>query len=208
MHASNRPGILLLLFALSVLSFTQGASAQTRRTATRTDEIDAFGGFTYLDNDYRPPHPNYGVTLGADYTHFIPQFRGLITPSVQIRGTITPGSADTQKTIQVGIKLATTYRRFHPYGDFLFGNGVITFPLPPNPVPGTAYRVRDSSAVYTYGGGITYDFRPNWSAMVDYQHQYWDLGARPSPSPPDRFYPQALTFGVVFHIPLKAYKTR
>jgi hypothetical protein len=204
MHESNRLGkFLVIVIPVIAIMLSTGASAQASKTADRIAEVDVFGGFTSLDNNYTPPYANYGVTLGADYTHYIKRYRGLITPSFQLRGTITPGSGNSQKTIAGGLKLATTYRRLHPYGDFLLGDGVITFPLPPNPIPGNTYRIRDSSVAYIYGGGLTYDLKPNWSAMVDYQRQYWDLGGHP----PDRFYPQALTFGVVFHIPLKAYRT-
>jgi opacity protein-like surface antigen len=204
MRERNRLGTLLFIFIpLIAAMLATTAFAQARKTADRSSELDAFGGFTYLDSDYYDPRNNFGVTLGADYTYFIKHYHGLIIPSFQVRGTLTPGPADSQKTIAAGLKLATTYHRLHPYGDFLVGGGVITFPLPPNPIPGVSYRIRDSSTVYTYGGGITYDFRPNWSAMVDYQRQRWNLGD----NPPDIFHPQAVTFGVVFHIPLKAYKT-
>jgi hypothetical protein len=203
MRERNRLGTLLFIFMpLIAAMFAATTFAQSRKTADRSSEIDAFGGFTYLDSDYYDPRNNFGVTLGADYTYFIKRYRGLIIPSFQVRGTITPGPADSQKTISGGLKLATTYRRLHPYGDFLFGNGIITFPIPPNAPPGI-YRVRDSSAVYTYGGGLTYDLKPSWSVMADYQRQSWDLGN----NPPDRLHPQGVTVGVVFHIPLKAYKT-
>jgi hypothetical protein len=202
MREQNRLGTLVFIFIpLIAAMLSTTAFAQARRTADRSSELDAFGGFTYLDSDYYAPYNNFGGTLGADYTYFLKRYRGLIIPSFQVRGTITPGPADSQKTVSAGLKVATTYRRLHPYGDFLFGGGVITFPRPSNPIPGAPYR--DNSAVYTYGGGITYDFRPNWSAMVDYQRQRWNLGN----TPPDVFHPQAVTFGVVFHIPLKAYKT-
>lgn len=203
MHKQNRLGTLAFIvipFLAAMLATT--AFAQAKRAADRSSELDAFGGFTYLDSDYYYPRNNFGVTLGGDYTYFIKRYHGLIIPSFQVRGTITPGPADSQKTISGGLKLATTYRNLHPYGDFLAGGGVITFPLPPNAAPGF-YRVRDSSTIYTYGGGITYDFRPNWSAMVDYQRQHWNLGD----NPPDIFHPQAVTVGIVYHIPWKAYKT-
>jgi hypothetical protein len=194
--------MLLIAFLSSPCTY-----AQAKKTADRSVEFDTFGGLTYLDNDYYAPYDNFGVTLGVDYTQFIKRYHGLITPSFQIRGTITPGSADSQKTLEGGLKLATTYRRLHPYGDFQVGLGIITFPLPPNPVPDAVYRIRDSSVIYVYGGGITYDIRRNWSIMLDYQQQHWDLGSK-RPNPPDRLTPKAATVGVVFHIPFKVYKTR
>jgi hypothetical protein len=194
--------LILLIVGYLSLGITN-TSAQARNAAQRLNELDAFAGYTYLQNDYRAPYNNSGVTLGADYTHFIKHVHGLIIPSLQVRGTIAPGVADSQRTIEIGPKIATTLGRLHPYGDFMFGMGVITFPLPPNPIPGAEYRVRDSSAVYVYGGGITYDLTRRWSALVDYQQQYWNLGEHP----PDPFYPQAVTVGLLFHIPFKPYKT-
>ncbi len=193
--------LLALLIGLVWLDSQQGI-AQSRTTATRSAEIDAFGGFNRLQSDYIPPFINYGVTLGADYTQFIKRYRGLIIPSFQLRGTIVPGNTHDEKTLQGGLKLATTYRHLHPYGALMVGQGVITFPRPAVPDPTNKYR--DSSFIYNFGGGLTYDFRRDWSLLADYQHQYWDLGGHP----PNRFYPQALTFGAVYHIPFKAFKTR
>jgi len=190
--------VLVTLFMVQ----TPHADAQSKITATRSAEFDLFGGFNRLNSDYIPPYINYGMTLGGDYTQFIKRYHGLITPSFQLRGTIVPGNTHNEKTIEGGLKLATTYRRLHPYGDFMLGQGVITFPRPANPDPNNKYR--DSSIIYIGGGGVTYDVYRGWSAMADYQYQYWDLGGHP----PNRFYPQSLTFGLVYHIPFKAYKTR
>jgi hypothetical protein len=196
----------LPLFLVGLLSLAPaGAFAQASKTADRSAEFDAFGGFTYQNDSYYSP-TNLGGTLGGDYTQFIKRYHGLITPSFQIRGTLTPGSNDSEKTIEGGLKLATTYKRLHPYGDFLFGNGIINFPRPAGLAATATYRSHDSSFIYVYGGGLTYDIKPHWSAMVDFQQQYWDFG-NALHAPPDRFYPQAITFGVVYHIPFKAYRT-
>ncbi|NYF78128.1 hypothetical protein [Granulicella arctica] len=179
------------------------ASAQAKKTATRSVDLSAFAGFTYENAAYDSPS-NIGLTFGADYTQFIKRLRGLIIPSFELRGTFTPGSTDSEKTVEGGLKLATTFKRLHPYGDFLYGGGIITFPVPANAPP--TYRRRDSSETPVYGGGITYDVRPNWSAMVDFQQQNWNFHSKP-PAAPDLLTPQLLTFGIVYHIPFKAYKT-
>ena len=176
---------------------------QARRTATRATDYDVFGGFSYVNSGYRTPRRAFGGTLGADFTKFIPQFRGLITPSLEVRGTLVSGPFVGERTFEAGLRLASTYKRFHPYGDLLVGVGVITFAHPALKIDGQLYR-RDSGFAYVYGGGLIYDTRSNFSYLADYQRQYWNLGQQP----PERIYPGVLTFGVVYHIPFKAYKTR
>jgi hypothetical protein len=204
MHLTPRPSKLFLVlvpFLASLLA--TGAMAQAKKTATRASEFDAFGGFSYVDSNYQAPLGNYGVTLGGDYTQFVPRYHGLITPSLQVRGTIAPGPTVDEKTIEGGLRLASTYKRLHPYADLLFGYGVITFNHPSLRSDGTYYS-HDSTFIYIAGGGLTFDTMTNFSLMADYQYQYWDLGEHP----PNRFYPYAATIGVVYHIPFKAYKTR
>jgi hypothetical protein len=206
-HSFRNPAVLLSLLLVGLSLGSVPAPAQSRQTATRGNEFDGFATFTGVDNNYQPPLANFGVTAGVDYTHFITRFRGLITPSFQLRGTYTPGGSVNLKSVEGGVKIASTYHRFHPYGDILFGNGVITFPKPAVPLAGGIYR--DSSFVYIVGGGVTYDVGyTHFSIMADYQHQYYDLG-RPAPLiPPTRFYPKVYSLGIVYHIPFKAYKTR
>lgn len=208
MYSTCRSIKLLALLAGYLWLGSTVAFAQARKTATRSDEFDAFGAFTLLDNNYTSPRGNYGGTLGGDYTHFIRRYRGLIIPSIQVRGSFAPGPAVGEKTLQGGLRLATTYRQFHPYGEFLVGDGILTFTHPRTMTDGRLYR-RDSSFIYVYGGGFTYDIPgrglvSEFSLLADYQRQDWNLGERP----PVRFNPQALSFGVVFHIPFKAYRTR
>jgi len=202
-HVQQAWKLFLFVFIFSVSLGTVRASGQAHSAATRTSEYDIFGGFSYVKSDYRSPDNNYGGTIGADYTRFIPQFGGLITPSVQIRATIAPGPEVDEKSFEGGFRLASTYRQFHPYVDFMLGTGVITFAHPELLLDGRLYK-RDGGFVYVYGGGVTYDLKRNFSALVDYQQQYWNLDQQP----PVRFYPGVLTFGVVYHIPFKAYKTR
>ncbi len=213
MYAAYPPGMLLVLFASLLWLSSAASSGQAKTTATRSDEFDAFAASTLLDNNYMNPRGNYGVTLRGDYTHFIHRYRGLIIPSFQVRGSVAPGSAVGEKTLQGGFRIASTYRNFHPYGEFLVGDGIITFTHPEVMADGRLYR-RDSSFIYVYGGGLTYDLHSrdlhanallsNFSVMADYQRQDWNLGQRP----PVRFNPQGLSFGIVYHIPFKAYKTR
>jgi hypothetical protein len=197
---------LLTLLLLAAISYKK-ASAQARQAATRGNEFDGFATFTGVDNNYAPPLANYGVSAGVDYTHFVTRFRGLLTPSFQLRGTYTPGGSVGLKSVEGGFKLASTYHRFHPYGDILLGNGVITYPKPAIPNPAGKYR--DSSFLYIVGAGVTYDLKfSHLSLMADFQHQYYDLGKASPNTPPIRFYPKVYSIGIVYHIPFKAYKTR
>jgi hypothetical protein len=205
MHASYRSQKLLVIlipFLLSLLA--TGASAQAKKTADRRSEFDAFGGFSYINSDYLAPYGNFGGTIGGDYTpRFIPRYQSLIVPSFQIRGTLANGPSVNEKTIEGGIRIGSTYRNFHPYVDLLAGQGIINFNYPQLKADGTLYK-RDSTFIYVYGGGVTFDVKNNFSIMADFQQQYWDLGEHP----PVRFYPYAATIGIRYRIPFKAYKTR
>lgn len=197
------------LFVLSSFaSLSPVARAQARDTATRDSGLNVFGGFNWTYTDYRapgnfgPPTSDFGGTGGVDFSQFMPHTR-FVTPSVQIRGSFALGSEVGERTVTAGIKLGTTvFQRYHPYADFTVGEGIITFNHPETEANGDLYT-RDSSFIYNYGGGVTYDIRRYWSVMAEYQRQYWNLGGHP----PNRFYPDQATVGVVYHIHFKPYKT-
>jgi hypothetical protein len=202
-HRFNRTKYILLVIAGFLGLPSTALHAQADITATRSAEFSAFGGFTYTNTDYRSPYNTYGGTVGADFTKFIPHFRGLITPSFEVRGSFVAGPVIHLKDLEGGIRIASTYHRLHPYGDFLLGQGIITFDHPGLQSDGRLYD-RDSSFLYIYGGGLTYDVSPEFSLLVDYQHKYYDLGQQP----PVRFYPQSATFGVVYHLPPRFFRIR
>ena len=133
-----------------------------------------------------------GSPSGADYMRSV---RWFLKPSIEFRGTITPGDTVGEKTFGGGLKVEHPIWRLHPYADFLVSAGTITFTHPNIDSRGRLYK-SDDSIVYTYGGGFDYDLTPRWAAKVDYQGEHWNLG-----SAAQTLTPQVLTLGVVYRIP-------
>jgi opacity protein-like surface antigen len=204
MHDSNhRPSLLsikpLLVFALAVLSGTYAAQAQANSTASKSADISVFGGFSHGNPDYGP-QDNNGITIGADYTRY---FGWRVDPSLEIRANRTNGDLITQKSAQVGIRLQSDFRRFHPYVDGLIGGTSIHFKIPPNPY--APKYVDDSAFSYSIGGGVDIDVIRNFQAKVDYQREFMNFG--PNGTQPGNgdftLSPSLWTIGVVYRIPFR-----
>jgi len=205
MRATRRPLSITLLVVLAAALLVPSASAQSRQTATRTAGIDVFGAFSDTDAAFYGTDRKYGGMVGLDFSlyRYFPRFSGRITPALEVRGTDTPGLPVAERTLQGGLKVAYNWHSLHPYGDFLLGGGSILF-NPPAPLqPGFVYA-SDSSFLYVYGAGLTYDILPRWSLLADYSHQSWNLGF----DPPVTFTPQSVGIGVVYHLRLKPYRSR
>ena len=198
-----------LLFAATILCLVlpKIGAAQSRPTASRSSGIDLFGGFSDTDTAFYGTDRRYGGMAGIDFTQFryIPNFSGRISPSLELRGTYTPGTPVSELSVQGGLKVAYNYHKLHPYGALRVGGGTIKFnPFFTPPGQGTiVYQYSsDSSFLFVYGGGVTYDILPRWSLMADYEHQSWNLGFNPEV----KFTPQAVSVGVVYHLRLKGYR--
>ena len=188
-----------LLSALTLCSY-----AQSRQTASRPAGIDVFGAISDTDTAFYGTDRHYGATAGIDFTEFryIPNLHGRLSPSLELRGTYAPGNLVSEETVQGGVKVAYNYRSLHPYADALVGGGSITF-NPPNANLETGYiYASDSSFLFNYGGGVTFDILPRWSLIADYEHQSWNLGF----SPEVKFTPQSVSVGVVYHLRFKPYR--
>ncbi len=193
----------LTLYTVCAGLLASALMGQSRQTATRTAGIDVFGAFSDTNTAFYGPDRKYGGMAGVDFSlyKYFPRLSGRITPSLEVRGTDTPGTPVAERSIQGGLKVAYNWHGLHPYGDFLVGGGTILF-SPPAPLePGYVYA-SDSSFLYVYGGGLTYDILPRWSLLADYGHQSWDLGF----DPPITFTPQSVSVGVVYHLRLKAFR--
>lgn len=204
MRAIHHPqSTTLVVLLLAILAVAPCATAQSRRTASRTAGIDIFGAFSDTDTAFYGTDRKYGGMAGIDFDlyRYFPRLTGRITPSLEIRGTDTPGTPVGERSLQGGLKVAYNFHSLHPYGDFLLGGGSILF-NPPAPLePGYVFA-SDSSFLYVYGGGLTYDILPRWSLLADYGHQSWNLGF----TPPITFTPQSVSVGVVYHLRLKPYR--
>lgn len=186
---------LVLAIAVSTVLVPASLLAQATPVAVKNAEISAFAAFTRVTPDYGPTS-NKGFTFGADYAR---PTRFFLKPSLEFRGTITPGDTVGESTFGGGLRVEHSIWRLHPYADFLLSAGTITFTHPSIDSQGRLYK-SDNSLVYTYGGGVDYDVTRRWAAKFDYQGEHWNLG-----SAAQTLTPQVLSVGVVYRIPFRSF---
>ncbi|GGA76163.1 hypothetical protein GCM10011507_29460 [Edaphobacter acidisoli] len=179
-----------------VVAFALPASttlAQTAPTAIQRLQVSAFGGLTGTYTNFLGGK-NAGITLGGDLTFMtVPH----VKPSFELRGTapIDGGHVDSQLNFLLGPKVEYRYNRFHPYADFLFGRGQITYENGGVLYNNTLY-LKTTSFIYSLGGGLDYQLTDHWGAKFDYQFQHWDtpfVGTVYNP-----IHPKAITLGVTY----------
>jgi opacity protein-like surface antigen len=166
------------------LSATAIASAQADWTARRGTEIAPFMLTSLLSPDWGQTR-NLGFTAGIDYTRFL---RSVVQPSLELRFSNAPGINVGEHSFTGGLKIATTIHGIHPYATMLAGTGGITFM---NPVD--TYG-SDTSVVYSLGGGVELNVRPQWKLRADYSRQHWNLD-------PQTLTPTMYSVGVAYTIP-------
>ena len=182
----------LLFFSLALRSV---AGAQAIPAATQPIHLSAFGAatgtYTGLDSG-----KNLGITAGIDIS-LKPLYR--FYPSIEGRGTypIHDGVVDAQKNVLGGIKVERYYGPIHPYADFLFGRGKITYESGgyPNPA-GTLLYLDSISNVFAMGGGADITLTPSFALKVDGQYQHYDTPVTST----GHLYAKALSLGVVYRI--------
>lgn len=194
---NGRSRLLTLISATAVSVALAPASlwGQAAAVGVRKAEVSAFAAYTRVTPDYGP-FINQGFTLGGDYTRPIHFF---LQPSLEIRGTLSPGKTVGEKTFGGGLKAEHPIGRFRPYADFLVSAGEITYTHPTIDSRGRLY-ISDNSLVYTYGGGLDFDVNKHWAAKIDYQGEHWNLG-----SEAQTLTPRLLSIGVVYRIPFRSY---
>jgi hypothetical protein len=112
---------------------------------------------------------NLGISAGVDLRVW--QYHGFL-PSVEIRGTypFAKGNVAAELNALVGIKIEYQLGRFHPYGDFLFGRGSITYQgrgyLAPN---GLVIYQQTFSNVLSPGLGVDIDLTHHYAFKADAQ---------------------------------------
>lgn len=196
---------LLICFAAALVPVRSGAQAVPIRE--KKAGISTFATFTRLTPDFGP-YNNFGVMFGTDYARYM----RWITPSVEFRMKISHGTAVDQTTFGGGLRLERDFQRYHPFGNFLISSGRINYhlatppnvPAPPMVAPFPIHTYTDNSLVYTYGGGLEYDIRQNFSARGEFQHENWTLGKYG----PITLTPAMWGFGVAYRIPFRPYVSR
>jgi len=184
----RRAAFLLLLFFATIPAFSQGSS-----TDLRAIQLYAFGGvtgvYTGLDQG-----KNLGITAGVDLGYGM--HYGLL-PQIEVRGTfpMDKGQVVGEKSFMGGLRVEKPYGRYHPYGDFLFGRGQLSYQGPGflNP-DGTVLYQRTNSNVWSPGGGIDIDVTRSIAFKADFQYQHFDTPVTVSGS----IYSKAITVGAVY----------
>ena len=178
-------------------------------------QINVYGLYTLVKTDFNstldyPPKAeppanslgangyNQGFAAGADFRlgRFV-----FGQPALGARYTYSTGKFGKQKTFLAGPELHYIYRRFRPYGDFMIGQGNITY----------ATGQTDNSIVYEFGGGVDYHRSRRLSfRIVDFQYQLWDLGThyyppgfipgQPGVYVDTKLKPYTLSFGVLIRV--------
>jgi opacity protein-like surface antigen len=182
--------------ALTLLCFVLLPSlvrAQAIPTASRLVTVSVFGGangtFTGLSGG-----KNLGITAGGDIG-FKP-FHSFY-PSVEVRGTypVDGGHIDSQENFLFGPKIERVYGNFHPYVDFFYGRGKITYLNGgyPNPA-GTLLYLDSVSNVFAAGGGLDFNLTDHFAIKFDAQFQRYGTPVTTSGS----LYATPLTLGVVY----------
>ncbi len=171
-----------LLLGVS-LAATGIASAQAVVAADRGAAISPFVQTTLVAPDWGQPN-NLGFTAGVDYTRFTPT---LIQPSLEGRMTIAHGTQVSENSYLTGFKLETAFHSIHPYATLLAGMGYITFVNQPG-------YPKDSSFVYSIGGGAEFHVLPSWKVRADFTEQHWNLD-------PQILNPKTMAVGIAYEIP-------
>jgi hypothetical protein len=189
-HRPHRP-LAFLLAAFAAL--TPRASSQALYTATQQYSLSAWGGATGtfvnlpLNNSGIPVvtnggpfdslftgGKNVGISAGVDLRVW--HYHGFL-PSVEIRGTypIANGKGAAEENALAGIKIEYPLaRRYHLYGDFLFGRAELKY-------QGSGYPSPDGSLLYqqTYSNvlspGLGVDIDVNHHFAVKLDAQLWHI---------------------------------
>lgn len=177
---------VLMMFSLATLQ----AKAQSDAAAVQPLALSVFGMGTGTWTNILGGR-NLGVTAGGDLA-FLTYRR--LRPVIEVRGTYPfyEGQVDKQKNFMGGLKVEKQIGPLRPYANFLIGRGEINFKN--GLQEGNLLYTKTVTTVYSPGVGVEYDVRPQWSAKVDFQYQYWDTPAVVSGS----INPKALSAGVVY----------
>jgi len=192
----QNPRRMMLRFALSAAMLSllilvpNRMSAQAAPARSREAGITTFVMYSRVNPDY--DSAGNGVTVGGAYTRF---FR-FASPSVEVRYKYGRGRAVNESTFGGGLRVEHAISYFHPYADFMISKGTINFAQ--KSYIGSNGTGSNGSVVYSYGGGVDYDFADQWSARVDYQQESWNLNENPSLT----LAPRALSIGILYRIRL------
>ncbi len=177
----------VLAVALLLLLLPGRINAQATAARSREASLSAFGMFTHLTPDYGGPVKAF--TVGGDYTRFFQ----VLSPALEFRYKDSAMGTVSEKTYGGGIRVERSFSYFRPYADFLISKGTINFAQ--KYYIGANGTGTNGSVVYSYGGGLDYDFADQWAVRVDFQQESWNVNK----SPDVTLGPRALSFGILYH---------
>lgn len=187
------PSISKLLLSLVLVSTLVGR-AQKIPAASRSTDINVFGGFT-ANPAVLAPGMNLGTTVGVAMTRYMPF---IVSPGFEARAVVTNGPDIRESAYLAGpraqLKLG---QRFSPYADLMFGRG---FVHANNPSPGGP--VGASALISAWGVGLDSKVFRQFDLKLDYQAQVHIIGLDDVPKP------MVVTVGVTYHIRLPGTKAR
>jgi hypothetical protein len=175
-----------------------GLYAQAIPSSSRLFEVSSFASFGIVHTNSNELGPAYahaadtGYVFGTDLVH---HFR-ILQPSLELRSTFTNGNVVRERMLGGGLGVEKAIRRVTPYGDFLVGAGVVTY-------PGNKSLPYDNSVVFQYGGGVNVRMLGPWALRLDVQEQSWHTGVEVP-----RFYPTSFTGGFSYRPRPRGYVTR
>ena len=179
----------LLIAALALFSLRlECQSLVPHETMRRLISLQVFsmGDATWTHhNDAR----NIGLTTGFNVT--TRSFYNL-SPSLEARITvpIDSGSDAGLETYLVGPGLTLHRGIYHPYINFLIGNGIYKLVNPT-----TAY-ISNNSLVYQFDGGLDLTVHGGWALRAEGSWQSWNLGSFHNPNGTGQFQPVSGSLGL------------
>ena len=179
----------------------QKTFAQALPTSSAQFRLSAFGGVTGVKTGYLDGK-NLGVSAGVNFNfweyhkvHFAAEYRGTLP--------LDKGNHDGQKVQLIGLQASFPVGRFHPYGDFFFGRGEISYAPPGAEVPNTyIIYTRSSSNVLAPGGGVDIDLTPHLAFKADIQLERYSVPVTTS----GKLNATSGTLGFIYHFHFKPFK--
>ena len=156
---------LISTFGLASLIFLiPSMHAQAVPTATRSGDLQAGAGITYLNTDYAPMH-NAGVSFWGDFD-FLRFFHTVI--GVEGEGHLTGIDAPDdigENSYMAGVRAVYKFHsKYQIVGKFMGGRATISNQL---------YNTSSSFNVYAYGGGLDYHIARKYKIRAEVEEQKW-----------------------------------
>jgi hypothetical protein len=180
--ASERSSLATIAFGTIalLLTFASSSQGQASATASRLAEAQVGGGYTVAHSDYARSYFNgYSVYGDLDFRDHLG-----VEATFHHIGDGDGYTGETENSYEVGARYSRHFRRFQPYGKFMFGRGVFNYKL---------YDLHGDYNLYAYGGGVDIRVLPSINVRAEFEQQNWFN------FPPNGLTPDFATVGVAYH---------